>query len=464
MQNDLGTQPSNIALASCRGAGVNDGSPKDLTNLFRESRRPLLVTFVNTADPRAKAWLGLLPGLQGPTLNVFAVLFKHDGVSWQTCDHDADALAAVREAAAGKGEAAFQAVPVVIDPDGALAKAFLNGLPSMPAAKDTWSYLIDPAFLICDKWHSSAVSPGYPISFKHIRLSADPGPFNGGDPQNAKAYVMKRAANLLAPLIILAAKPSVGALVHSAPDIRKVIFSKPLLDSTVTADKFSLQGPGLPGGGPLPAVAVSYTGYEKAENGVLLSFPAGPLFKQLGADAVSLVVDNSPGGVLDTARGQLSGPNAVRFATEGISAPMPQPAYVKPVIRDESRKPTGAAQPSKPAVREGSGGLAKPEARKPEPEKPAKKAVKPAKKKAAPKKAKTKKAVPKKAKAKKPAAKKVNAKKAAPKKAKAKKAAPKKVKAKKAAPKKAKAKKAAPKKPAKGKKAAAKKPAKGKKK
>jgi hypothetical protein len=401
MQHDIGTQPVNIALGSYRGAGVNDGSIKDLEVLYRNARKPLLISFVNAAASAAKSWLALLPGLTGPALDVFVVVFKHDGAAFQACSPDADAAPAAREAGAGQGDAAFASIPVVVDPDGAVAKSYLAGLPTPPAAKDTWSYLVDAAFLIADKWHTSAVSPAYPISFKHLSLEPDPGPFNGGNPENARAYVRKRVANLTSPLVILGAKPPAGSLVHAATEIRKLFFSRPLLESSVTPDKFTLSGPGL-SGPAVKAVSVSYQAYEKAENGVLLNFPAGPAFKNAGPDAVVLSVDISPNGVLDTSSGQIAGPNAVRFATEGAApsvGPAPQAGIQRPPFPGEAKKPSAGAPPAKPAAREGEGVMPKPEPRRPpqaEPSKAEKKPARPAVKKKAAKKV-VKKAAPKKA-------------------------------------------------------------------
>ncbi len=221
--------PSTSPCPATHGAGVNDGSVKDLAALYQNAKKPLLVAFLNTAAPKAAEWLTLLPSLAGAACNVFVVAFKHKGIGFQPCA-ETDASGLARSVAAAAGDALFQAIPIVIDGDGAVSKLYLFR-PLQRARRQ--GHLVVPAgpgLSHRGQWHTSAKVPSYPISFKHITLSpghralrrVEPGEHAGlrqaadRQPERAARHSLLEAPG--------------RSVIHIALDIRKVFFSRPLLE------------------------------------------------------------------------------------------------------------------------------------------------------------------------------------------------------------------------------------------
>ena len=171
--------PTNISTLNTYNAtgfvptSINDGTTKSLGSF---SSKPILLAFINAPTAAGRAWLQRLGTLASADYTVFVVMFKYVAGAYATCSDLADVRPAI--VAAG-GHAAFATIPVVIDATGAVSTNFASGLFGAATPYDHWSCIIDPAYLICDKWHSDSkcdenAPPVYPISFKHLSPRAIP--------------------------------------------------------------------------------------------------------------------------------------------------------------------------------------------------------------------------------------------------------------------------------------------------
>ncbi len=307
MATDIGSGPTDINLTTYSGSGVNNGTSKSLSSLQPDGK-PILLAFINSYNQSGQAWMTRLAGIKDTTFSMYIVMFKYDGSSWSTPSEDFDVIPMVTVAG---GDAAFDSIPIVIDNSGGtISNGYQTGLFSVPVVKKSWTYLIDEAYLISDKWHSESTAAGYPISFKHLNLDPDPGDFDGADPDIAGAYVLKRIENLIADITIIKAQPMGGAIIHGAADINRIIFSRHL-DSTAAVNVlyYTLGGGGIQGGGPDNASTAAYNGTDKAENAVVLSFISA--LKDDPDNDVTVTVDTA--NIKDTSNGALSGENTITY-------------------------------------------------------------------------------------------------------------------------------------------------------
>jgi hypothetical protein len=365
MSTSIGANPTDIQLNSYTSGlagSVNNGSQVSLSSL-QPSGVPILLAFINVLDTTGTSWLGSLPSVEAAvSCRVYVVLVKHNGSTYQAPN---DLLEVKPYISSHGGHAAFSTIPVVIDPTGANAEAYRGGLTNPPAVRDTWSYLVDRAYLICDKWHTLSVAPAYPISFKHIQLVPDPGAFDGGNVAIAKAYVQKRIDNLNAALTILGGEAAAGSTIRSATPIRRVFFSRPVQDATVSQGRFGLDGSGVTGTPPAvnPSTA-TYTGDDKAENAAALKFFVA--LTDAGPNTVRLTIASGAAGVLDTSGGQLTGTNQLLYTPAPMfvgTAPVPG-SYVNHTRVDYTlvealqsgtvrwTRTAGAADPASPHVQQ----------------------------------------------------------------------------------------------------------------
>jgi hypothetical protein len=246
------------------------------------------------------------------------------------------------------GHASFLTIPVVIDALCSDAYSYRSGLPSLPSIPDFWSYIIDPAYLICDKWHSGSkcdedAPPVYPISFKHL-FPAGYVYFDGGDPDNAKAYVIERMENLNADLRILttatANDPANGATINSANKVKRIAMSRPIANPSLALNAFQLTGGGV-ASDPTPIVPTSVnnddTGADKnlTENCIGLTYPAGGLTDSTPVDTVILTLGSA---VTDTDSTPIASPNNtmsyIAKTTLGVTSSKPDGAYTASEIID----------------------------------------------------------------------------------------------------------------------------------
>lgn len=310
MATDIGLGPTDINLTTYSGSGVNDGTAKSLSSLQAEGK-PILLAFINTYTQLGQAWMTKLAGIKDTTFNMFIVMFKYDGSSWSTPNEDFDVTPMVT--AAG-GNSVFASIPVVIDNSGGtVSNSYLTGLFSVPTSKKQWTYLIDKAYLISDKWHNESTATTYPISFKHLYIDPDPGDFDGDNPDNAGAYVLKRIENLIADLTIIKPEPINGTIIHAPGDIERIIFSRPLDSGTAEiASNYQISGGGVQGSVPINASNATYDGNDLAENAVALSFPVSVVLLDDPNDDVTVTVNNT-GNLKDTSNGNLTGNNTIDY-------------------------------------------------------------------------------------------------------------------------------------------------------
>ncbi len=266
-----------------------------------------------------------LGSIKDPSYSIYIVVFNYLSGAYQYCDPYVNVSPAVVSAG---GHPLFSSIPVVIDENGTQTPNYVNALFGSPYF-DHASVIIDPAYLIADKWNSSTAS-GAGMSFAHL----DTNSFVGSDVTVAGNYALLRIANLNAPLKILGtapgAAPPAGTVINSAADVTSVILSRPI-NTPAGVASFQLTGGGV-SAPPLTPTAFDYsTGTHKAENVVGLSFAAGGLTDATLDDTVTLTVSLS-----DTSGTAIVAPdNAISFLAD-VSA-VPSLAYA-PTYHDNTNQ------------------------------------------------------------------------------------------------------------------------------
>ena len=321
MSYTIGGSPEAVKLWTYNGSGVNNGTEVAVSSL---SGIPIFLVFANVVTSAGKDWLKALAAAKDSTFNAYVVAFKCSAGSYSAPDPDMEVKPAVVYAG---GHAAFSAIPVVLD-NGSFAKAYCEGLFSGTSFFETWSCLVDSAYLFSDIWNHTSVAAG--TSFSHIVPKPYVSDFSGGTPANAMAYAKARIVNLIADLRIVTesseADPLAGSVINSASKVKRIILSRPIAATITTPTSVPLTTSFFPltGGGVDDVADPAYPSvdgavYNAVENYIDLSFASGGLVDSGADDAVTLVFD--PAGISDTSGTPIAaGDNSVSFVAD-VSAP-----------------------------------------------------------------------------------------------------------------------------------------------
>ncbi|MFA6506662.1 MAG: vWA domain-containing protein [Treponemataceae bacterium] len=179
MPYSIGGLRSNISTLITYNGGY---APNDGTTAYAMSNfdgNPILLAFLKAASTTGRRWLQQIAAINDGSFKVYLVLFNHDGTNFTATSSGAVSSLITT---AGLTHAQFAGIPFVYDSVGGSSSVPANfwagfhsdasGLFHNPGTPpDVFSYLIDPAMYITDKWQPGGPALGDPLSFGNTRVA-----------------------------------------------------------------------------------------------------------------------------------------------------------------------------------------------------------------------------------------------------------------------------------------------------